>query len=171
MYNLKIANLKASDEDVYHACRNAGIHTKIKSFPDGYNTKVGDRGLHLSSGEKQRVAIARAILKDSPIMLLDEATSALDTKTEEHIQNFLATLSNGRTMLIIAHRLSTITSADLILVIEEGQVVESGTHEELVKMQGRYSRMWRKQNDELREWSNTTRTIWDRLIHRSPNSP
>ncbi|KAJ6126177.1 hypothetical protein N7471_010681 [Penicillium samsonianum] len=148
MYNLKIANLNASDEDVYHACRNAGIHAKIKSFPDGYNTKVGDRGLRLSGGEKQRVAIARAILKDSPIILLDEATSALDTKTEEHIQNSLATLSNGRTMLIIAHRLSTITSADLILVIEEGQVVESGTHEELVKMQGRYSRMWRKQNGE-----------------------
>ncbi|KAJ5766736.1 uncharacterized protein N7511_004352 [Penicillium nucicola] len=150
MYNLKYANKDASDEDVHRACSKAGIHDKIKGFPDGYSTKVGERGLRLSGGEKQRVAIARAILKNSKIILLDEATSALDTKTEEHIQKSLATLSNGRTTLIIAHRLSTITSAELILVLSGGQVAESGTHEELVSMEGLYARMWRKQNGEAK---------------------
>ncbi|KAJ9481353.1 hypothetical protein VN97_g12130 [Penicillium thymicola] len=151
MYNLKYADTDASDEDVHQACSKAGIHDKIEGFPDGYNTKVGERGLRLSGGEKQRVAIARVIVKNPKIILLDEATSALDTKTEEHIQTSLATLSNGRTTLIIAHRLSTITSADLILVLGDGQVAESGTHEELVSMEGLYARMWRKQNGEAKQ--------------------
>lgn len=145
MYNLKYANQDAADEDVYEACRAASIHDKIMAFPDGYNTKVGERGLRLSGGEKQRVAIARTILKNPRIILLDEATAALDTDTEEHIQRALSTLSRGRTMLVIAHRLSTITTADRILVLNEGQVAESGTHEELLAMKGRYSSMWRKQ--------------------------
>ncbi len=145
MYNLKYANPSASDEEVFEACRAASIHEKILNFPDGYNTKVGERGLKLSGGEKQRVAIARTILKDPRIILLDEATAALDTETEEHIQSALVKLSQGRTTLVIAHRLSTITTADQILVLHAGRVAESGTHDELLDMQGRYASMWRKQ--------------------------
>lgn len=145
MYNLKYANPDATDEEVYQACRAASIHDKILAFPDGYQTKVGERGLRLSGGEKQRVAIARTILKNPRIILLDEATAALDTATEEHIQGALSTLSRGRTMLVIAHRLSTITTADQILVLNDGQVAERGTHEELLALKGRYASMWRKQ--------------------------
>lgn len=145
LYNLKYANPSATDEDVYGACRAASIHERILSFPDGYQTKVGERGLRLSGGEKQRVAIARTILKNPRIILLDEATAALDTETEEHIQDALSTLSKGRTMLVIAHRLSTITTADQILVLHNGQVAEKGTHEQLLAMRGRYASMWRKQ--------------------------
>ncbi|KKZ61041.1 hypothetical protein EMCG_00619 [[Emmonsia] crescens] len=145
MYNLKYANPSATDEEVYAACRAASIHDKILAFPDGYQTKVGERGLRLSGGEKQRVAIARTIIKDPRIILLDEATAALDTETEEHIQGALSTLSKGRTMLVIAHRLSTITTADQILVLHDGQVAESGTHEQLLNLKGRYASMWRKQ--------------------------
>jgi ABC-type transport system involved in Fe-S cluster assembly fused permease/ATPase subunit len=145
MYNLKYANPSASDEEVYEACRAASIHDKILTFPDGYQTKVGERGLRLSGGEKQRVAIARTILKDPRIILLDEATAALDTETEEHIQEALSTLSKGRTMLVIAHRLSSITTADQILVLHDGQVDERGTHEQLLALRGRYASMWRKQ--------------------------
>jgi ABC-type transport system involved in Fe-S cluster assembly fused permease/ATPase subunit len=145
MYNLKYANPNATDEEVYEACRAASIHDKILAFPDGYQTKVGERGLRLSGGEKQRVAIARTILKNPRIILLDEATAALDTATEEHIQEALSTLSRGRTMLVIAHRLSTITTADQILVLNDGQVAERGTHEGLLALKGRYASMWRKQ--------------------------
>lgn len=145
MYNLKYANQDATDHDVYEACRAASIHDKIMTFPDGYQTKVGERGLRLSGGEKQRVAIARTILKNPRIILLDEATAALDTDTEEHIQGALASLSRGRTVLVIAHRLSTITTADQILVLHEGRVAESGGHDQLLAMKGRYASMWRKQ--------------------------
>ena len=145
MYNLKYANPNCTDDQVFEACKAASIHDKILSFPDGYETKVGERGLRLSGGEKQRVAIARTILKDPKIILLDEATAALDTETEEHIQEALASLSQGRTMLMIAHRLSTITMADQILVLHQGRCVERGTHEELLALKGRYSSMWRKQ--------------------------
>ncbi|KAI2083838.1 ATP-binding cassette-type vacuolar membrane transporter Hmt1 [Ophidiomyces ophidiicola] len=145
MYNLRYANPAATDEEVYDACRAASIHHRILTFPDGYETKVGERGLRLSGGEKQRVAIARTILKNPRIILLDEATAALDTETEEHIQGALSTLSKGRTMLVIAHRLSTITTADQILVLQNGQVIERGTHEQLLSLKGRYSSMWRKQ--------------------------
>ncbi|KAF2151661.1 putative vacuolar ABC heavy metal transporter [Myriangium duriaei CBS 260.36] len=145
MYNLKYANPEATEEDVYQACQAASIHDKILSFPDGYQTKVGERGLRLSGGEKQRVAIARTILKNPRIILLDEATAALDTDTEEHIQEALLTLAEGRTMLVIAHRLSTITLADQIVVLHDGRAVETGTHDELLAMKGRYSSMWRKQ--------------------------
>ena len=145
MYNLKYANQNATDQDVYEACRAASIHDKIMTFPEGYQTKVGERGLRLSGGEKQRVAIARTILKNPRVILLDEATAALDTDTEEHIQEALASLSRGRTVLVIAHRLSTITTADQILVLHEGRVAETGTHEQLLSLKGRYSSMWRKQ--------------------------
>lgn len=145
MYNLKYANPSASDDDVYEACRAASIHDKILSFPDGYESKVGERGLKLSGGEKQRVAIARTVLKDPRIILLDEATAALDSETEQHIQTALDQLSHGRTTLVIAHRLSTITTADQILVLHSGKVAESGTHDELLALKGRYASMWRKQ--------------------------
>lgn len=146
MYNLKYARQSASDEEVYEACRAASIHEKILGFPDGYDTKVGERGLRLSGGEKQRVAIARTIIKNPRIILLDEATAALDTETEEHIQEALKTLARGRTMLVIAHRLSTITMCDQILVLHEGRVVERGTHSDLLAIKGgRYAGMWKKQ--------------------------
>jgi len=145
MYNLRYANPDATDEDIFNACRAASIHDKIMAFPDGYNTKVGERGLRLSGGEKQRVAIARTIIKNPRIIMLDEATAALDSDTEQHIQEALRRLSEGRTMLVIAHRLSTITNADQILVLHAGQVVEAGTHTELLALKGRYAQMWKKQ--------------------------
>ena len=145
MYNLKYANPAATDEQVYEACRAASIHEQILAFPDGYNARVGERGLKLSGGEKQRVAIARTILKDPRIILLDEATAALDGETEQHIQTGLDKLSQGRTTLVIAHRLSTIASADQILVLHSGKVTEKGTHEELLSLKGKYASMWRKQ--------------------------
>ncbi|KAK1781775.1 hypothetical protein QBC45DRAFT_39734 [Copromyces sp. CBS 386.78] len=146
MYNLKYANPNATDEDVYDACRAAAIHDRILSFPDGYATKVGERGLRLSGGEKQRVAIARTILKSPQIIMLDEATSALDGETEQKIQNKLISGNFGkdRTLLIIAHRLSTITHADQIIVLHAGTMVEKGTHEELLALGGRYASMWEK---------------------------
>lgn len=145
MYNLKYANPSATDAQVYDACRAASIHEKILTFPDGYDARVGERGLKLSGGEKQRVAIARAILKDPRIILLDEATAALDSETEHQIQTALDKLSQGRTTLVIAHRLSTITTADQILVLHAGRVAERGTHQELLALNQRYATMWRKQ--------------------------
>lgn len=145
MYNLKYANPSATDAEVYDACRAASIHEKILNFPDGYKSRVGERGLKLSGGEKQRVAIARTILKDPRIILLDEATAALDSETEQHIQTALDKLSQGRTTLVIAHRLSTITTADQILVLHAGKVAERGTHHELLTLNQRYASMWRKQ--------------------------
>ena len=145
MYNIRYARQDATDEEVYAACRAASIHDKIMGFPDGYETKVGERGLRLSGGEKQRVAIARTILKNPKVILLDEATAALDTETEEHIQQAFQTLGEGRTMVVIAHRLSTITAADQILVFSGGRIVESGDHETLVEKNGKYASMWRKQ--------------------------
>lgn len=146
MYNLRYANQDATDEQIFDACRAASIHDRIVQFADGYDTKVGERGVKLSGGERQRVAIARTILKNPKITLLDEATAALDTDTEEKVQDALKTLAQGRTMLIIAHRLSTIVEADQILVLSGGTVVESGTHAELIEKDGKYASMWRKQS-------------------------
>ncbi|KAI0971826.1 ABC transporter-like protein [Xylaria arbuscula] len=145
MYNLRYANQNATDEEIMAACQAASIHDKIMSFPDKYYTKVGERGLRLSGGEKQRVAIARTLLKNPKIIMLDEATSALDTHTEQQIQSRLAKISHGRTMLIIAHRLSTITHADQILVLDQGTIAEKGTHEQLLKQNGQYASMWNRQ--------------------------
>ena len=144
MYNLKYAKQDATDVDVHEACRAASIHDKIMDFPDGYDSLVGDRGVKLSGGEKQRVAIARTILKNPRILLLDEATASLDSETEHKIQESLMMISEGRTTLVIAHRLSTIINADQILVMWNGQVVESGTHEELLNLDKRYAKMWKR---------------------------
>ncbi|TEA15446.1 ABC transporter aclQ [Colletotrichum sidae] len=145
MYNLRYARPEATDEEIYDACRAASIHDRIMSFPDRYDTKVGERGLKLSGGERQRVAIARTIIKSPKIIMLDEATSALDAHTEQQIQDRLGHLGQGRTLLIIAHRLSTITHADQIIVLNNGTIAEKGTHEELVNANGRYASMWEKQ--------------------------
>ncbi len=114
----------------------------MQSLPNGYYTKVGERGLKLSGGEKQRVGIARSLLKNPPILLLDEATSALDTETEYEIQESLIQMAHGRTVMIIAHRLSTVVHADRIVVLEQGQIVEEGSHKELLAKEGRYAHLW-----------------------------
>jgi len=144
--NIRYARLNASDEEVYEACKAASIHEKIMAFPDGYKTKVGERGVKLSGGELQRVSIARVFLKNPQIVLLDEATSAVDSSTEAQIQESFKKLSAGRTTFIIAHRLSTIMDADRILVVDNGEIVERGTHQELLERGGRYVNLWTKQS-------------------------
>ena len=127
------------------AAQLAQIHGFVESLPKGYETEVGERGLKLSGGEKQRVAIARTILKGPRILIFDEATSALDSHTEKEIQESLREVSKERTTLIVAHRLSTIIDADEILVLREGEIMERGRHEELLKLGGEYAEMWKKQ--------------------------
>ncbi|PCH43974.1 hypothetical protein WOLCODRAFT_26357 [Wolfiporia cocos MD-104 SS10] len=144
-YNIGYGKFGASAEEVEAAAKAAQMHDRIISFPDGYETKVGERGVRLSGGEKQRVAIARTLLKNPPVLLLDEATSALDTATEKDIQKALQHLVEGRSSLSIAHRLSTIASADLILVLKDGQIVEQGTHSELLAQDGVFANMWAAQ--------------------------
>ncbi|RPD63723.1 hypothetical protein L227DRAFT_542647 [Lentinus tigrinus ALCF2SS1-6] len=144
-YNIGYGKFGASQEEIVAAAKAAQIHDRILSFPDGYDTKVGERGIRLSGGEKQRVAIARTLLKDPPILLLDEATSALDTSTEKDIQKALQNLVQGRSSLSIAHRLSTIATADLILVLKDGRIVEQGTHAELLAQGGVFAEMWADQ--------------------------
>ncbi len=144
-YNIKYGRPDATDADVYEAARLAQIDTFIRTLPLGYKTMVGERGLKLSGGEKQRVAIARTILKGPPILILDEATSALDSHTEKEIQDALDRVAQGRTTLVIAHRLSTIVHADSILVMENGRLIEQGTHAELVAKGGLYASLWERQ--------------------------
>ncbi len=148
-YNLAYAKPHASDDDIARAARLAHIHEFIASLPDGYNTLVGERGLKLSGGEKQRVAIARVILKDAPILLFDEATSALDTHTEKEIQANLREVSAGHTTLVIAHRLSTIVDADQILVLDDGEIIERGTHGALMALNGAYASAWLRQQKSM----------------------
>ncbi|MCB9596192.1 MAG: ABC transporter ATP-binding protein/permease [Sandaracinaceae bacterium] len=144
-YNIAYGRPSASPEEVEEAARMAELHDFVKGLPDGYETKVGERGLKLSGGEKQRVAIARTILKGPPVLLLDEATSALDTATERSIQRHLANVSRGRTTLVIAHRLSTIVDADEIIVLDQGQIAERGSHDALLARDGLYAELWRRQ--------------------------
>lgn len=147
-YNIAYGDPNASQEDVINAAKAAEIHQFVSDLPDGYNTTVGERGLKLSGGEKQRVGIARTLLKNPPILLLDEATSSLDTETENSIQKSLNQLLEGRTVLTIAHRLSTIVNSDFIVVLDNGEIIEQGTHKELLALNGRYNRMWKHQANE-----------------------
>ena len=144
-YNIAYGNPSAPKQDIYNAAIVAGIHNFIESIPDKYDTLVGERGLKLSGGEKQRVAIARTILKNPSIFFFDEATSALDSSTEKEIQENLEKISKGKTTLVIAHRLSTAADADNIIVLDKGEIVEEGTHEELLKLGKLYLEMWEKQ--------------------------
>ncbi len=144
-YNIAYGRIGASQAEIEHAARVAQVHDFIASLPDGYDTRVGERGLKLSGGEKQRVAIARTILKDPRVLLLDEATSALDSGTERDIAAALAAVSARRTTLVIAHRLSTVVDADEILVMEAGSIAERGTHASLLEAEGLYAAMWRVQ--------------------------
>jgi ATP-binding cassette subfamily B protein len=147
-YNIHYGRTSATEAEVEAAARAAHIHDFIVSLPQGYATTVGERGLKLSGGEKQRVAIARAILKNPRILIFDEATSALDSETERSIQEELSRIAQGRTTLVIAHRLSTIMDADQILVMDAGQIVERGTHRELLAVGGQYAQMWALQQQE-----------------------
>ncbi|MBV2361399.1 ABC transporter ATP-binding protein/permease [Thalassococcus sp. CAU 1522] len=147
-YNIGYGRDDASEADIVAAARAAQIHDFIAALPEGYDTQVGERGLKLSGGEKQRVGIARTLLKNPPILLLDEATSALDTETEASIQDALRRAGEGRTVITIAHRLSTIADADRIVVLENGEVVEEGTHDALLARAGRYAALWQRQQAE-----------------------
>ena len=144
-YNIAYGNTSATKEEITSASQNADIHNFITTLPDGYETIVGERGLKLSGGEKQRVAIARTILKNPKIFFFDEATSALDTSTEKEIQKNLENVSKDKTTLIIAHRLSTAANADNIIVLDQGVIIEQGTHESLLLEKGKYFEMWGKQ--------------------------
>jgi ATP-binding cassette subfamily B protein len=144
--NIAYGKLNASDDEIWEAIRQAQLEEVILSQPEGLNTFIGERGVKLSGGQKQRLSIARMFLKNPSILILDEATSALDSETESAIQRALEVLSNGRTTLIIAHRLSTIKNADKIVVLNDGGIVEEGTHQELINNKGIYSRLYTKQN-------------------------
>jgi ABC-type transport system involved in Fe-S cluster assembly fused permease/ATPase subunit len=148
-YNIAYGREGASRAEIEAAAKAARIHDFILSLPEGYDTAVGERGLKLSGGEKQRVGIARTLLKNPPILLLDEATSALDTQTEQSIQDSLRQMGKGRTVLTIAHRLSTVVDADRIIVLEDGHIVEEGSHEKLLAQNGRYAAMWARQSVEV----------------------
>ncbi|MDE4272927.1 ABC transporter ATP-binding protein/permease [Phaeobacter gallaeciensis] len=144
-YNIAYGRDGATQQEIEDAARAAQIHDFIAGLPQGYDTQVGERGLKLSGGEKQRVGIARTLLKDPPILLLDEATSALDTDTEREIKEALARAGQGRTVITIAHRLSTVAEADQIVVLEQGEIAEAGSHEDLLARGGRYAHLWQRQ--------------------------
>jgi len=143
--NIKYANPSASKQEIEKAMKFAQLDKIIKNFPLKENTIVGERGVKLSGGEKQRVSIARAILANKKILVLDEATSSLDSETEHEIQKDLKELLKGRTSIIIAHRLSTIMSADRIIVMKEGKIIQQGNHNQLIKKRGEYKKLWNLQ--------------------------
>jgi len=137
--NLRFAKPDATDAELVAAARVAQIHDHLQALPDGYDTVVGERGYRFSGGEKQRLAIARAVLRDPAVLVLDEATSALDTQTEQAVQQAIDAVSAGRTTITIAHRLSTIRDADEIIVLDHGEIVERGRHEDLLALGGHYA--------------------------------
>lgn len=146
MENIRYGRTEATDEEVVDAAKAAHVDEFIRELPEGYNTLVGERGLKLSGGQRQRIAIARALLKNAPILILDEATSALDSHSEELIQESLELAMHGKTVIAIAHRLSTIAHMDRIIVMDEGKIVEDGSHQELIEKEGIYTRLWQKQS-------------------------
>jgi ABC-type multidrug transport system fused ATPase/permease subunit len=152
--NIRFGKENASEEEIIEAARKANALEFINSFPDGLDTEVGDRGIQLSGGQKQRIAIARAIIKDPVILILDEATSALDSESERLVQDALDTLMLGRTSFVVAHRLSTIKNAEKILVLQHGNIIEAGTHDELIRKKGIYSNLVELQGIELSDESN-----------------
>jgi len=143
--NIRYGMPAATDEEVMKAAQAAYAHDFILDMPDGYQTSIGDRGVRLSGGQRQRICIARALLKNAPILILDEATSALDTESEQMVQKALDNLMAARTTFVIAHRLSTVINADLIVVLEKGRIVESGSHKLLQEQNGLYSRLCAQQ--------------------------
>ena len=151
MNNIRMANPNATDKEVENAANSAYCHEFITRLPDGYNTKIGDIGGSLSGGERQRISIARAILKNAPIVILDEPTAALDTESEVAVQSAIDKLVEDKTVIVIAHRLSTIAGADMILVIDNGEIIEKSTHDELVKVNGKYFNMWSAQQ-RIKDW-------------------
>ena len=155
--NIAYGRAGAEEEEIIEAAKNAAAHDFIVDLPDGYDTMVGEQGIKLSGGQRQRLAIARAMLKNAPVLLLDEATSALDTESERQIQAAMDKLMQGRTTLVIAHRLSTVTGADLIYVINEGRVIEQGSHVELIARGGNYQRLYNLQFAEEAETSDAVR--------------
>ena len=143
--NIRYGRPDATDEEIMEAAAKAEIHNEIMELPDGYDSYIGERGVMLSGGQKQRISIARVFLKNPKILILDEATSALDTVTEQRIQAALDELSSGRTTIIIAHRLSTIKNADSIAVVEDENIVEMGSHQQLMEKDGIYAKLCRAQ--------------------------
>lgn len=144
--NIAYGKPDANDEEVYEASRLANADEFIVGLPEGYDTMVGERGVKLSGGQRQRIAIARAMLKDAPILVLDEATSALDSESEALIQEALSNLMEGRTSIVVAHRLSTVAGLDRIVVLKDGKIIEQGTHQELLKRNGEYNKLWSRQS-------------------------
>jgi ATP-binding cassette subfamily B protein len=149
--NIAFGRPGATEDEIVAAAHAACAHDFIRSFPLGYDTPVGEHGLQLSGGQRQRVAVARALIKDAPIILLDEATAALDSESERQVQEAIAHLTQGRTTLVIAHRLHTVASADRILVLEDGAIVEAGRHDELLRRNGRYASFYRLQLQQQEE--------------------
>jgi ATP-binding cassette subfamily B protein len=148
--NIAFGKPEASREEIIRAAKIARIHDDIMEMPEGYDTMAGERGVKLSGGQKQRVAIARAVICGAPVLILDEATSSVDAQTEQLIQRSIDELTGSHTIIAIAHRLSTIKNADLILVMEDGNLVQSGSHEELMKQGGLYARMYKLQTEKER---------------------
>jgi ABC-type multidrug transport system fused ATPase/permease subunit len=145
--NLELGKPAASDQDIEKVLQAASALDFVRALPEGWNSKVGERGVRLSAGERQRLSIARALLKDPPVLVLDEATASVDTATEKQIQLALDHLLAGRTSIVVAHRLSTVRKADAIAVVEAGRILEMGKHDELVKKGGLYARLWSIQSE------------------------